>query len=77
MGLHRPRPPPIPFPSKLDSLSPSPPIDTKVEAMLDVASKHLVQSSAPPVIDSPQVQEIFTVIIFVDELFYVLLVESI
>ena len=70
VGLHFPRPPPIPVPSQLDSLPPSPPIDTRVEATLDVASEQLVHLSTPPVIDSPQVQEIFMVRIFVDALFY-------
>ena len=70
VGLHCPRPPPIPMPSQLDALPPSPPIDTRVEATLDVASEQLVQPSTPPVIDSAQVQEIFTVRIFVDALFY-------
>ena len=77
MGLHRPRPPPIPLPSQLDALPPSPPIDTRVEATLDVASEQFVQPSAPPIIDSPQVQETFMVRIFVDALFYVLLMEFI
>ena len=70
MGLHHARPPPLPVPSQLDALPPSPPIDTRVEATLDVASEQLVKPSAPPVIDSLQVQEIFTVRIFVDALFY-------
>ena len=37
VGLHCPRPPPIRFPSQLDALPPSPPIDTRIEVTLDVA----------------------------------------
>ena len=70
MGLHRARPPPLPVPSEFDALPPSPPMVSGVEATFDIPSKQLVQPSAPPVPDSPQVQEIFTVRIYVDALFY-------
>ena len=67
----------IHFASHQNALPPSPPIDTRVEAVLDVASGQLVQPSGPLVTNSPQVQEIFMVRIFVNPLFYVLLVEFI
>jgi hypothetical protein len=69
VGLHHTRPPPLPVTSEFDALPPSPPMDSRVEATFDVPSEQLVQLSAPPVSDSPQVQEIFMVIIFVDALF--------
>ena len=77
MGLHRAQPPPLPVPSQLDALPPSPPIDSRVKVTLDVPPEQLVEPSAPLVSDSPQVQEIFMVRIFVDALFYVLLMEFI
>ena len=55
VGLHHSRPPPLPVPSELDALPPSPPMDSMVEATLNVPSKQLVQPSAPPVSYSPQV----------------------
>ena len=67
----------IPLLIHQDALPPSPPVDTRVKATLDVASEKLVQPSAPPVVDSPQVHDIFMVRIFVDALFYILLVEFI
>ena len=77
VGLHRARPPPLPVSTESEALPPSPPMVSGVEAMFYVPSEQLVQSSTPPFIDSTQVQEIFTVRIFVDALFYVLLVEFI
>ena len=70
VGLHRTRPPPLHVPSESDALPPSPRMDSRVEVTFDVPSEQLVQLSAPPVSDSPQVQEIFMVRIFVDALFY-------
>ena len=70
VGLHHARPPPLPVPPKPETLPPSPPMFSRVEVMFDVPSEQLVQPSAPPVPNSPQVQEIFTVTIFVNALFY-------
>ena len=55
VGLHHARPPPLLVPSELDALPPSPPMVSRVEGMFDVPSEQLVQLSAPPVSDSPQV----------------------
>lgn len=70
MGLHHARPPPLPVPTESEALPPSPPMASGVKATFDVPSEKLVQQSAPPVPDSPQVQEIFMVRIYVDALFY-------
>ena len=53
VGLHCARPPPLPVPSELAALTPSPPMVSRVEATFDVPSEQLVQPSAPLVPDSP------------------------
>ena len=55
VGLHHARPPPLLVPTESKDLPPSPPMVSRVEATFDVPSEQLVQLSAPPVPDSPQV----------------------